>query len=84
MPSLPFYYIEQGDWLSALSYIFNSYIPYGLFWILLGGLIFSIVQVKTKSFGISGIILIIYSITVSPLLPVEMRPYILILIGLLG
>ena len=84
MSSLPFTYLMQGEILSALGWVFNSYIGYGLLWILLGGVMFVVVYGKTQSFGISGLLLVIYSILVGPFLPVEVQSYVLLLVIVLS
>lgn len=83
MATLPFTLLLQGDIPGALGALLGNYIPYGMFWLFLGGIIFALVYGKTKSYGISGIIFILYSTLVGAVIPLEMQPYLLLLIGLM-
>ncbi len=84
MSSLPFTQVTDGNWVEALETVFNTVFPYGLFWIIIGLLIFAVVQTKSRSYGVSGIVMVFYFGIVSTLMPVEIQPFILLFIGILG
>lgn len=83
MTTLPFQFLMQGDLAGALASVFNNYIAYGMIWLLFGGIIFALVYGRTKSYGISGIIFAIYAALIGTVVPVEMHPYLLLLVGIL-
>ncbi len=84
MTSLPFTYLLQGDVLGALNALITTYFHYGLFYIFVGGILFASVYGKTRSYGISGIIFILYSTVIGTMIPVEVAPFFLLLLGFLG
>ena len=84
MASVQMTYLANGEFLEALEWAFKTYMPYGIMWMLFAVLIFAVVQTKTISFGISSIVLILYSVVTSSMLPVEFRPFIYLFIGILG
>jgi membrane protease YdiL (CAAX protease family) len=81
MSSLPFVLLMQGDVAGALKAFFDLYIPYGMFYIFMGALIFAVVYGKTKSYGIAGIIFILFCTLIGSAVPVEIQPFLLLLIG---
>lgn len=91
MPSNQFYLLTEGKILDSLNWVFSEYISHGFLWLLFGILIFTVVQYKTKSYGISGLMLIIYFSIISmvtingkSLIFEGFQPFILLFIGILG
>lgn len=84
MPSVPMVYIGQGDILSALSWFLNDYIGYGIMIMFFGILLFVVVQSKTKSFGLSAIVLIVYSGVAGARLPQEIQMYLYLILVIMA
>lgn len=91
MTNLPFHYMVEGEFNSAITWVFTNYIMHGLLWVFIGIILFAVIQTKTKSFGISGVVLIIYfsilsiaTIDGQSLIMPVIQPFILLLIGILG
>lgn len=85
MPSVCYTLLITGDWLGALACSLSNVLPLGLFWVLMGMIIFAAMQVKSKNFAVSGVILILYLAIIIPanLVEVSIQPFLALLIGLL-
>lgn len=85
MASAEYNLLMQGDIIGALSGSISNILPMGLAWIFIGLIIFGVVQTKTKSYGISGLIFILYTTLLIPanLVAVSIQPYLALLIGIL-
>lgn len=83
MTSMWFTYLNNGDFLGALNSVYNNYIPYGLFWIFIGILVFGVVFGKTKSYSISTVIFILYSSIAGFMIPKEVQVYFYLIIGIM-
>lgn len=83
MTSLPFSYLMNGQLGQALNWAMSDYIGYGMLWIFFGMLIFGAVWVRTKSYGIAGIVFMLYTALVSVALPLEMSIYLMLIIGIM-
>jgi len=55
----------KGDFWNFFVQIFNFYFPYGMFFWILGFVIFLIVELKTKSLGFASIVAITYFVLIS-------------------
>lgn len=78
-------YIVQGDWLGAIQWGLSDYIGFGIAWLFISILVFTVVYMKTNSYGISGLVFIIFTGMVAPFLPPEVQLYfILIIVGMLA
>ena len=84
MVSVPMNYFNQGEYLQAMNWVMTDYIGFGILWMFLGIVLFAVVFSKTQSYGISGVILIVYSAIVSATLPPEIAQYFYLLIAVLG
>lgn len=63
----PFFdYLVQGEISKSILYVLNNYFIYGTFWFLLGITIFVVVQAKVQDYNISGVIMALYFIVMSP------------------
>jgi hypothetical protein len=80
---VPMYYLSQGQVDQALLWVFNVYIPYGIFWLIIGFAIFSTVHEKSKSAAISGLIMAMFLYGITVLLPVEVQAYFAVICGIL-
>jgi len=83
MPSLPYVQLLAGNVTDALVTAWDA-LPYSLFWIMIGILIFGVVHTKTRSYGVSGLITILYFVVASPMIHQEIMVYIALLLGILG
>lgn len=83
MPSVPYTYLTDGNIGGALNWVMTDYIGYGMLWMFMGILLAALIFSKTRSFGITGIVFIFYTIAVTSVLPVEMQPYFLLMIGIM-
>lgn len=84
MANLWYVLMLNGDIAGALKAVLDSYIAYGMSYLLFGGILFSAVYAQTKSYGISGIVFILYFVLVGTAVPVEAQPFIYLLIGVLA
>ena len=77
--------IENGDILGALSTAITNLLPLGFAWIIIGLAIFGVIQNKTKSYGVSGLILVIYLSLLIPMNFVDyaVQPFLALFIGIL-
>jgi len=80
---VPMYYLSQGDPASALLWVFNVYIPYGIFWLIVGFAIFATVHEKSRSAAISGLAMAMVLYGINTLLPVEVQAYFAVIVGVL-
>lgn len=80
MPTLPFQFLTTGNVTSAWGWFMDSYIGFGMMWMIFGVLIAAVVFGKTKSYGLTGIVFIFYSVIVSTRLPPEIQSYFLLLL----
>lgn len=83
MVSIPYSYLNNGDWGGALNWVMSDYVGYGFLWIFIGIILASLVMAKTKSYGITGIVFIVYCVAISAALPIEVGQYFLLLIGIM-
>lgn len=56
MADVPMYYMSQGDFGAALLWVLNSYIGYGIIWLLIGIAIYATSYEKNKSAAITGLV----------------------------
>lgn len=82
--TLPFTLLMQGDVIGALSWVFNSYIPYGLLWVFIAVLVFAISFSKSKSYGIAGIVVVSFFTMIGPFVPQELQAVLLLIIIVMG
>ena len=80
---VPMYYISQGQLDQALLWIFNSYIGYGIIWLLIGFMVFGTTYQKSRSAAISAFIFAMYLALIGYLLPVEVQMYFTIIVGIM-
>lgn len=83
MADVPMYYMSQGEFGQALLWVFNSYIGYGIIWLLIGIAIFATVHGKSRSAAISGLVLSMFLSIVNVALPVEIQAYFTVLVGVI-
>lgn len=83
MPTAPFALIENADYGGALLWVFTDYVGFGMIWMLLGIVIFTLVYSKTQSIGISGVVFIAYIAAIGAVLPPEIQGYFLLVIGVM-
>jgi len=60
-----FTYLTEGKFFTFFSYAFNQYFPFGLFFWMIGLVVFLILQIKTKNLAFSGGIGALYFIIIS-------------------
>lgn len=58
-------YLLEGRFFTYFSTVFNTYFPFGLFFWVLGFVIFIIIQFKTKSLGYGGAIACVYFVVIT-------------------
>lgn len=83
---VPMYYLSQGQYDQALMWVFSVYMPYGIFWALIGIVIFATVHEKSRSAAISGCILSAFFFIVNTIpdaVPYEVQPYFAVVCGVL-
>ena len=85
MPSEAYVQLMQGEFGAALVTAMSKVLPLGLAWIFIGALIFAVIQTKTKHYGISGSVFILYcSLTIGfNLIDIAIQPFIGLLIGIM-
>lgn len=80
----PMTLLTQGDITGMILYVMGNYPYYAVFWIYMGILMFATVQDKTKSYAISGYLLLVFLSLVGTQLPPFVQPYFVLLIGIIG
>lgn len=83
MPTAPFALIENADYGGAVLWVFTDYVGFGMIWMLLGIMIFSLVYSKTQSIGISGVVFIAFIAAIGAVLPPETQKYFSLIIGVM-
>lgn len=85
MPSAEYTLLVNGNYTTALQTGLTNLLPLGLVWVFIGLLIFSVIYMKTKSYGVSGMIFVVYSALVIGynVIPVAIQPFMALLVGLL-
>jgi len=76
-------YVMAGQYDQALLWIFNDYIGYGIIWMLIGLMLFSVTYQKSRSAAISGLVFAMFLSVINVLLPVEIQMYFVIFVGIL-
>jgi hypothetical protein len=61
-------YLAAGEYGQALLWVFNIYIPYDIFWLMLGILIFGIINTKSQGSPLAISTMIFYFIGVAGLM----------------
>lgn len=84
MTTLPFSYLITGNVTSAWTWFMDSYIGFGMMWMIFGVLIAALVMAKTKSYGMTGMVMIFYSVLISAKLPPEIQKYFILIIGVMA
>jgi uncharacterized membrane protein len=54
--------LSSGKWGEALLWITNIYLPYNIFWILLGLVIYSVIDTKSQNASLTAVIMLFYFI----------------------
>ncbi len=61
-------YFVSGDWGSTLMHITNVYMPYNIFWLLLGFTIYTILDAKSQNSSLVMVTMMFYFVSVSQLM----------------
>jgi hypothetical protein len=77
-------YFMQGDLWSYFTYILNFYFPYGLFFWLVGFVIFIVIQLKTESLIYATIPLALYFVIISSIPNLIINAYALMAMRYVG
>ena len=78
--SLAFTLLMEGNVLGALQWIYSNYIPYGLFYVLIGIMVFGISYSKSRSYAIGGMVLTLFCTMIGALIPQELQNMLLLII----
>lgn len=83
MNEIPMSYLNQGDVLGALRWVFNNYIGYGIIWLLIGITIYGVTYKKSKSTAVSGLIFSMFLALINSQLPIDVQAYFTLLSALM-
>ena len=83
MTTLAMYYLSQGDFGSALLWVMNDYIGYGILWFLFGMAVFGTVYKKSRSTALAGLAFAMFLGLINQLLPVEVQMYFLLIVSIM-
>lgn len=77
-------YILRLDFWNFFVTLFNTYMPYGLFFWLVGLVIFFVIDLKSKNLGYAGAIACIYFVMISSIPNLIINAYSLTAMRLVG
>lgn len=75
-------YMNSGEFLQSLKCALDNIFPFQLFYVFLGFVIMGVVFQKTKSYSMSGIIMVLYLMATTTVMDTSFQPYYLLLVGI--